>query len=444
MADVPPGRARPPRRPRPSAARLKPPTLPAPVVRVLRALGFPVAEIGRYWSQEARSIVTSSSALGVGLLATLIAGAVLIAGRDELVAHPGLLVLVPAAIGMRGSLFGAFAARLGTGILTGEFETDLRRTGFLGRQIEAVALLTVSTAIEAGVLAWAVARLFGRPVIPLPDLVAVSLLAGLLASVFLLLVTIQVARQSNEHGWNMDDVGAPLITATGDLVTLPLLLGATQVLRWPVVANVIGWVGVAGGVVAAVAAWQHEDERIRRVCRESLVVLTVAVTLQVLAGIVLESRQEALVAAVPAILGLVPPFAATCGSLGGLLASRLSSKLHLGQLEARLLPGRLAGLDVSVTFLLALLAFTGTGAIGWVGALLVGAAPPNMFVLVSVALVGGLLATVALSGVAYGSASAAFRFGLDPDNHGIPIVTASMDFLGILCLVSAVAITGAG
>jgi len=55
---------------------------------------------------------------------------------------------------------------------------------------------------------------------------------------------------------------------------------------------------------------------------------------------------------------------------------------------------------------------------------------------------GGLLATVALSTVAYVAATATYRFGLDPDNHGIPIVTASMDLLGILCLVAAIGVTG--
>lgn len=437
MADAPrPRRVRPPRVPAPR--------LPEPVMRLLRLLGLPATEIGHYWGAEARSIRASSVALGVGLLATLMAGTVLIAGRAQLASHSGLLVLVPAAIGMRGSLFGALAARLGTGIFTGEFEFELRRSSFLGRQVEAVTLLTLSTATEAGVLAWAIARLLGQPVIPLPELVAVSLVAGMLSSVFLLFVTLQVARQSQRRGWSMDDVGAPLITATGDLVTLPLLLLAALLLEVEVAATVLGWLGLLVGVGAAVVGWRHVDEQVRRLCRESLVVLTLAVTLQVMAGIVLESRQEALVAAVPALLGMVPPFAATCGSLGGLLASRLSSKLHVGLIQPRLLPGKYAGLDVSLTFLLALLAFTGTGAIGWVGALLVGTNPPHVLVLVGVALVGGLMATLALSTVAYGAASAAFRFGLDPDNHGIPIVTAAMDFLGILCLVSAVAITSVG
>ena len=35
---------------------------------------------------------------------------------------PGLLVLIPASVGMRGMIFGAMGARLGTGIAAGVFE----------------------------------------------------------------------------------------------------------------------------------------------------------------------------------------------------------------------------------------------------------------------------------------------------------------------------------
>jgi mgtE-like transporter len=431
-------------RDRRTVGRLPTPHVPVLVKRLFKQAGVPVYEIGHYWSAERRSIRVGSSALGLSLLATLLAGAVLLAGRDDLTAHPGLLMLVPAAIGMRGSLFGALAARLGTGIFTGQYEPDIRRRSYLGKQVEAVALLTMSTATMAGLLAWVLASALGLSVISLFHLVAVSVVAGLLASVFLLLVTLQIAKTSHRRGWSMDDVGAPLITAAGDLITLPMLLLATLLLPINWLATVIGVVGLLGGVATAIIGWQHNADEIRRICRESLVVLGLAVTLQVLAGIVLESREESLVDALPALLGLVPPFAAMCGSLGGLLSSRLSSKLHLGLIEPRLLPGKLAGLDVSLTFLLALVAFTGTGAIGWVGALLVGVAPPNPLVLISVALLGGAMATVALSLVAYASAAASLHFGFDPDNHGIPIVTAVMDFLGILCLVSAVAIIGVG
>jgi mgtE-like transporter len=44
--------------------------------------------------------------------------------------------------------------------------------------------------------------------------------------------------------------------------------------------------------------------------------------------------------------------------------------------------------------------------------------------------------------VAYYTAVATFRRGLDPDNHGIPMITSSMDFLGVMSLVIALMVYG--
>jgi mgtE-like transporter len=44
--------------------------------------------------------------------------------------------------------------------------------------------------------------------------------------------------------------------------------------------------------------------------------------------------------------------------------------------------------------------------------------------------------------VGYYAAVATFRLGLDPDNHGIPIVTSSLDLLGAFSLVLAIVILG--
>lgn len=431
------------RRARLRAAASRRPRLPDPVVAVLRALGLPVAQIGHYWAQEAASIRASSGALAIGLVATLIAGTVLGGANAALAENPGLLVLIPAAIGMRGSIFGALAARLGTGILTGEMGPETSRDSFLGRQVRAAALLTMSTAAEAGVIAWAASVVLGRPVMPVLDLVSISVLGGLLASTVLLVVTVVIARQSRVRGYSMDDVGAPVITATGDLVTLPALLLATTVVGVPWLSATLGGLGIVAAVVAAVLGWRDGDDLVRRIVRESLVVLTAAVVLGVLAGVVMDARLDSLLSN-PALLVLIPPFIAVCGSLGGMLASRLASKLHVGLLAPRTWPTALAGLDVSLTFLLALGSFTGVGAVGWAAARLAGLDPPGVLALVATAVLGGAMATALLAAVAYAAAVATFRFGLDPDNHGIPIVTASMDLFGILCLVGAIGLTGVG
>lgn len=44
--------------------------------------------------------------------------------------------------------------------------------------------------------------------------------------------------------------------------------------------------------------------------------------------------------------------------------------------------------------------------------------------------------------MAYYAAVATTRLGLDPDNHGIPLITSSMVFLGVLSFVIALTAFG--
>jgi mgtE-like transporter len=55
-----------------------------------------------------------------------------------------------------------------------------------------------------------------------------------------------------------------------------------------------------------------------------------------------------------------------------------------------------------------------------------------------------MLATTACLAITYYGAIAAYRLGLDPDNHGIPLVTSSMDLIGAVALIFAILILGVG
>jgi mgtE-like transporter len=50
-------------------------------------------------------------------------------------------------------------------------------------------------------------------------------------------------------------------------------------------------------------------------------------------------------------------------------------------------------------------------------------------------MLAGLIATISAVGVAYYTAVVTFRRGLDPDNFGIPLITSSMDFVGVIALI---------
>jgi mgtE-like transporter len=42
--------------------------------------------------------------------------------------------------------------------------------------------------------------------------------------------------------------------------------------------------------------------------------------------------------------------------------------------------------------------------------------------------------------IGYYAAILTYRFGFDPDNHTIPLVTSGMDLLGVICLVIALVV----
>jgi len=57
-------------------------------------------------------------------------------------------------------------------------------------------------------------------------------------------------------------------------------------------------------------------------------------------------------------------------------------------------------------------------------------------------LIGGLAAVLFVIALAYYGTIAAWRVHLDPDTYGIPVVTASVDFVGVVALVVTVLALG--
>ena len=75
---------------------------------------------------DSTGVRQSLVALGFSSLAAVVAGGLLAAMTGTLERYPGLLVLVPAAIGMRGNIFGALGSRLATSIHAGTFRISSR------------------------------------------------------------------------------------------------------------------------------------------------------------------------------------------------------------------------------------------------------------------------------------------------------------------------------
>jgi mgtE-like transporter len=391
---------------------------------------------------DATGVRQSLVALGISLLASLVAGLTLGAITDTLEDLPGLLILIPAAIGLRGTVFGALGARLGTAIHGGTFRVSARLDTVLGQNVLAAGALTLFASVALAMLAKVVAVGAGvENSISVTDFVVISLIGGLISSFVVLALTVLLAAGSARYGWDPDNVTAPLVTASGDMITLPALFVATLVVEAQVVTVLLTVVAVVGASVAIVAALTTPFVTTRRIVRESVVVVTAAGVLSLIAGQTLEQRLDEL-ASYPALLALVPPFLAAAGAIGGILSSRLTTKLHLGMIEPDIVPGRSARIDVLLAYVVGFPVFVCASLVADVAAALIDLRSPGVIAMAAVAMFGGFLAVSFAVGIAYYGAMVSYRMGLDPDNVGIPLVTSSLDLVGSVCFVLAVVAVG--
>ncbi len=398
----------------------------------LRALLGPSTDVVR---QSLVSLTLNSST-------SLLAGAVLGSITDTFERLPGLLVLVPAAIGLRGNVFSALGNRLSTAIHLGNFRLSVRRQTLMGQNVAASLVLTLTLSLLLAVVAKTVAVALGvMNTISILDLALISIVGGSLASLVVLVATILLAAGSVRYGWDLDNLTAPLVSTLGDVLTLPALWVASLLLDFDLLATVLGLAVVSLALGSFAAAWRSKEEVLRGVVRESMPILFAAACLSTMAGITIEKRLGTF-ATYPALLILFPAFISSAGALGGILSSRLSTKLHLGLMTPASFPSRDARTDGALILMLGVpvYLFNALGA-HLVGRLL-GQASPGLLEMVVVSLVGGLVAVLFVAAVAYYGTIAAVRFGADPDTYGIPLVTSSVDFAGAVALIVVIVSVG--
>ena len=249
---------------------------------------------------ERRTLRQGLVALVLSTVAGFVAGLTLSGLGDTLQALPGLFILIPAAVGMRGTIFGAIGARLGTTNAAGTFEVSFRKDGVLYQNIYVAVVTTFGSALWLAVLAKVAASAFGEPSISIWSLVTISVVGGALGSVFILVVTVGLSILSYRRGWDLDSVSTPMVTALGDMATLPTLYLATFLVRNATVNAVVSAICVAAALYAALRAYTVGAPVVRRVILEMMAVILLTPVLDILSGVLQEHRLPEL-AAVPVV-----------------------------------------------------------------------------------------------------------------------------------------------
>lgn len=394
----------------------------------------------KFFRSTRRIIGESLTALLICAIGDLIAGIIL--GRMTLFleAFPGLLVIIPGAIGMRGNIFGSLASRLSTHLHIGTLAPKIERSRVLDDNIISSLFLTIILSILLALMAYVFCIIFGFKCMSIVDFVIISVFTGIISSIFLLPSTVLISIKSFKHGWDPDNITTPLIAATGDMLTLPSIILATIVftaISSPIIRIVIFYIIIIVSIVLFVWLLYSKHDEMKRIIKQSIFVLFICSILGTTTGTVLNSRLSFILSN-PSILTLVPLFSGQSGDLTSILGARLSSILHSGCIEPVLIPQDNTKKNLMIIVILSLFVYPFIGFLAHFGGVYMGIPSIGLLNMMTISTLAGLILLPILLTLSFYLSIGTYKRGLDPDNIVIPISTSLIDPIATSILVGVV------
>lgn len=173
-----------------------------------------------------QGLLTQFVSLTIGILAGI--GLALIRGAIEEL--PGMLIMVPAFLQMRGAVGGTLASRLSSALHMGIIEPRLRLSKELVQNLIGTLVLSLVLSGLIGCLAHFMCLLFGFASAGLVILLLLSLIAGILSSLIVILITVVMTIRVYQRGLDPDVIMGPFITTLGDIISVPCLFVAALML----------------------------------------------------------------------------------------------------------------------------------------------------------------------------------------------------------------------
>ena len=388
---------------------------------------------------EHKSVIKESLlALLICAIGDLCAGVILGKMTFFLETFPGLLVIIPGAIGMRGNIFGSFASRLSTNLHIGIISAKFEFSEDLNHNIFSSFVLTLVLSLFLAIIAKVLCILLHQPSMSLIDFILISVIAGVISNLIMLPITMFVSFKSFEHGWDPDNITSPIIAAFGDLFTLPAIIASVfilQMMNFSVIfKDVILVVILVSVLVSFVYCYRLSDET-NRILKQSTPILLLCSFLGGAAGSILNSAVETLLTN-PSLLTLLPLFSGESGSLISILGARLASGLHSGLVEPLKKPEGEAVHNFMISLILAIIVFPIIGLLAEGSSYALGVTGVGFDKIVEISTLSGIILVVIMVIIVYYVSITSYNNNLDPDNIVIPISTSITDSISSLILIS--------
>ena len=177
---------------------------------------------------ELKEYVRESTTIGfIYTLAELFSGGLLISMEKGLLVIPGLAIMLPAILDLRGNIASTLGARLGSALHMGWMKPKFEWRGDEKENILATLVLSISMNVVVAIIASITSWLLGINA-DILVLIAISILAGIMALSILLPVSLAITIGSYRHNWDPNNITAPAIATIGDIVMISCMVLAVK------------------------------------------------------------------------------------------------------------------------------------------------------------------------------------------------------------------------
>ncbi len=394
-----------------------------------------------YLYHSRKILKESSLALLATIITSVVAGLFLGGFRHTLLLVPGLIILIPGTISMRGTILGAMGSRLGSAYHLGLIKKISFSEKLVRANAYATFILSTYLSFILAIYAELFATIFGVTSVSMFEMIAISFIGSTISMLALFAMSIGVAHESTKHGWDVDNIQAPLVASFGDLITIPALFATVLLLPYFRAHSILISAAVMLLIGVSVGHFIRTETMYEKIVKQSILVLSFGAILSTIAGTFLQHQVEQLVA-VPVLLVLLPAFVGEGGNIGSIFASRIGTLFNLGIIKPKLgMKGEMQR-EIAHTYVFALVVYPIIAIATYVLARATGLNSLGPVTLVLISLAAGAILTTLITFLAFGSSIVAYKHGIDPDNVLIPIVASAADFLGVACLFGVLFILG--
>lgn len=166
----------------------------------------------------------------ISMTGGLLAGSILAAYINKILLIPGLLILLPGFLEMRGNISGSLAARLGTALDLRKIPVKIDGSRVVSKNIAATFIEALAVALSLAAVAYAVTYfVFGAATL---EIFWIAIIAALLANLIEATLTVYTTFWLFRKGHDPNNIMGPYVTTTGDIVSVISLLVAIGVIAW--------------------------------------------------------------------------------------------------------------------------------------------------------------------------------------------------------------------